>query len=378
MATVLSGVTAGVARLDAAGRIELINEAGADMAGTTPGEAAGRPLEEVAPLFAPLLEEARRRRSGLATERVHGRLGGRERDCLARVARTAPERHGDPEAFVLTFDDMTDLVTAQRLAAWGDVARRIAHEIKNPLTPIQLSAERLKRKFSDRLEGRERERFDGYADMIVRQAGDIRRMVDEFSNFARMPAPELGRHDLGELLRESVLLQAEAGGPVRFEARETGEPRPVLCDRSLLGQALTNLLKNAGEAVEARLAAQPEPRGRVVAELVHEADAAVIRVIDNGVGLPESGRSRLLEPYVTTREKGTGLGLAIVKKITEEHGGAFALEDAPEEFAADGARGAMAVMRLPLGPVRQAQAEANDTDEGDEAPREQEAGDAHG
>ncbi|MGM0586331.1 MAG: HAMP domain-containing protein, partial [Pseudomonadota bacterium] len=215
IATVLAGVTAGVARLDSEGRVELLNAAGERMLNVSEREAAGRPLAEVAPVFAPLLEEARKRRSGLATERVHGSVAGGERDFLARVARTASERHGDPEAFVLTFDDMTDLVTAQRLAAWGDIARRIAHEIKNPLTPIQLSAERLKRKFGKELEGRERERFDSYADMIVRQAGDIRRMVDEFSKFARMPAPELAPHDLGELLREAVLLQAEAGGPVR-------------------------------------------------------------------------------------------------------------------------------------------------------------------
>jgi two-component system nitrogen regulation sensor histidine kinase NtrY len=371
MATVLSGVTAGVARLDSAGRVELLNEAGAQMLGVRAAEAAGRPLAEVAPIFAPLLATARGRRSGLATERVHGPAGGQERDFLARVARTAPEAAGDPEAFVLTFDDMTELVTAQRLAAWGDIARRIAHEIKNPLTPIQLSAERLKRKFGRELEGRERERFDSYADMIVRQAGDIRRMVDEFSKFARMPAPELAEQDLGEMLREAVLLQAEAGGPVRFEAREAGDPQRVVCDRSLLGQALTNLLKNAGEAVEARLAERPEPGGRVVAELLHEPDAAVIRVIDNGVGLPETGRARLLEPYVTTREKGTGLGLAIVKKIAEEHGGSFALEDAPQGCGdrEAGARGAMAVIRLPRAPA---------AGQGAQTPDERQAGEAGG
>ncbi|MGM0584073.1 MAG: sensor histidine kinase, partial [Pseudomonadota bacterium] len=191
--------------------------------------------------------------------------------------------------------------------------------------------------------------------------------------FARMPAPELAPHDLGELLREAVLLQAEAGGPVRFEAREEGEPRPVVCDRSLIGQALTNLLKNAGEAVEARLAERPEPEGRVVAELIHEDDSAVIRVIDNGVGLPETGRSRLLEPYVTTREKGTGLGLAIVKKIAEEHGGSFALEDAPPD--ADGARGAMTVIRLPRGAAA-AGSESEDT--GAPTLGQRQAGEAHG
>ncbi|MEC9433068.1 MAG: PAS domain-containing sensor histidine kinase [Pseudomonadota bacterium] len=375
MATVLSGVTAGVARLDAEGRVELLNEAGARMLGVTPAEAAGRPLGELAPMFQPLLDQARDRRAGHATDRIHASVQGAGRDFLARVARTAPD--GDAEAFVLTFDDLTELVAAQRLAAWGDIARRIAHEIKNPLTPIQLSAERLKAKFSGRLEGRERERFDGYSDMIVRQAGDIRRMVDEFSRFARMPAPVLEPASLAGILREAVMLQAEAGGPVNFEAviDDEDDDRAISCDRAMLAQALTNLLKNAGEAVEARLAQRPEPAGRVRAELLREPDADVIRIMDNGVGLPETGRSRLLEPYVTTREKGTGLGLAIVKKIVEEHGGALVLDDAPEGWDARGAgngdaprgaensdapRGAMAVIRIPVPAVGAATDKAGD------------------
>ena len=350
-ATVLSGVTAGVARIAADGRVELLNEAGARMLGVTAAEAAGQPLSQVAPVFLPLLEAARAGRGGQATERVHDRVDGTERDFLARVARISPEGQGvEAEVYVLTFDDLTELVAAQRMAAWGDIARRIAHEIKNPLTPIQLSAERLKRKFADGLEGRDRERFDSYADMIVRQAGDIRRMVDEFSKFARMPAPDLEPDDLAGILRDAVMLQAEAGGPVRFQAEGVGDPLPLRCDRAMLAQALTNLLKNAGEAVEARLSDRPDPPGRVTAELRRDEDAAEIRVIDNGVGLPETGRSRLLEPYVTTREKGTGLGLAIVKKIAEEHGGTFALEDAPRDVEAplDAPRGAMAIIRLPL------------------------------
>ncbi len=376
MATVLSGVTAGVARLDALGRVELLNEAGAKMLGCTTAEAVGRPLSDVAPLFEPLLEQARARTNGAASERVHGQVKGAERDFLARVARTAPD--GDAEAFVLTFDDLTELVTAQRLAAWGDIARRIAHEIKNPLTPIQLSAERLKRKFADGLTGRDRERFDSYADMIVRQAGDIRRMVDEFSRFARMPAPEAEDQDLGAVLRQAVLLQSEAGTAVRFEAEERGDPAPVRCDRGMVAQALTNLLKNAGESVEARLAQRPEPPGLVRAELVHHEDAVEIRVVDNGVGLPETGRARLLEPYVTTRDKGTGLGLAIVKKIAEEHGGVFTLEDAPPDPSApDAPRGAMATIRLPRrgAPGRTDAKHKEETGEASPNPR---AGGAHG
>ncbi|MEO1687723.1 MAG: HAMP domain-containing protein, partial [Pseudomonadota bacterium] len=227
--TVLAGVTAGVARLDPEGRIELLNEAGAALLGLAPAEAAGQPLDKAAPVFAPLFQEARRRRSGLATDRVHAPSSGeQERDFLARIARTPGEVGAD--GYVLTFDDMTDLVAAQRMAAWGDIARRIAHEIKNPLTPIQLSAERLKSKFAKGLEGRDRERFEGYADMIVRQAGEIGRMVDEFSRFARMPAPELADEDAAEILREAVLLQASAGGPVAFEAEIEG-PAPVRLER---------------------------------------------------------------------------------------------------------------------------------------------------
>jgi two-component system nitrogen regulation sensor histidine kinase NtrY len=315
------------------------------MLGLAPREASGRPLAEIAPFFASLLAQAEARRSGQAEDRVHGRAGGRERDFLARVARTAGESGG---GWVLTFDDMTELVTAQRMAAWADIARRIAHEIKNPLTPIQLSAERLKRKFSKGLEGEDLRRFESYADMIVRQAGDIRRMVDEFSRFARMPAPELERHDLGAVLREAMMLQsADEEGGVVFELRDpVGEPRPVRCDRGMIGQALTNLLKNAREAVEARREAEPgSDAGRVAAQAVWGPESVEIRVIDDGVGLPETGRARLLEPYVTTRAKGTGLGLAITRKIAEEHGGTLALDDAPADFA-DG-RGASATLTLP-------------------------------
>ncbi|MFT7390575.1 MAG: two-component system nitrogen regulation sensor histidine kinase NtrY [Paracoccaceae bacterium] len=341
---VLSGVTAGVMRLDAEGRVGMMNEAAEKMLHRRSMDAAGRVLADVVAVFAPVLELARARKSGAAEDRVHGLVDGREREFMVRASRVAQDDGAD--AFVLTFDDLTELSSAQRMAAWGDVARRIAHEIKNPLTPIQLSAERLKRKFGAKMEGEDRVRFDQYSDMIVRQAGDIRRMVDEFSQFARMPAPELGAHDLGRVLREAVLLQDAAGAGVRFSCHIEGEARPVVIDRGLIAQALTNLLKNAGEAVEARLAETPEPRGEVRAELIRDGEAEVIRIIDNGVGLP-ANRSRLTEPYVTTREKGTGLGLAIVKKIAQDHGGTLEIEDAPDPWA-EGRRGAMAVIRLPV------------------------------
>jgi two-component system nitrogen regulation sensor histidine kinase NtrY len=346
---VLSGVTAGVIRLDADGRIAIMNDAARTMLSRGDVDDAGKLLADVAPIFAPVLAQAGARRSGAADDRVSGLVDGREREFMVRAVRVAQEDGGD--AFVLTFDDLTELASAQRMAAWGDVARRIAHEIKNPLTPIQLSAERLKRKFGPMIGGDDRARFDQYSDMIVRQAGDIRRMVDEFSQFARMPAPELAAHDLGKVLRESVLLQDAAGGAVKFTCAIPAEGRKIVFDRGLIAQALTNLLKNAGEAVEARLAEHPEPRGEVRAELVEDGEFALIRITDNGVGLP-ANRGRLMEPYVTTREKGTGLGLAIVKKIAQDHDGAFDIEDAPEDWA-EGRRGARAVIRLPIaGPDR--------------------------
>jgi two-component system nitrogen regulation sensor histidine kinase NtrY len=341
--TVLAGVTAGVARLDAEGRVELINAAGARMIGAEPAAAIGKPLIEIAPMFAPLLSEASLRQAGLAQDKLHTIVDGREMELLARIARTAAE--GETGGYVVTFDDLTDLVSAQRMAAWGDVARRIAHEIKNPLTPIQLSAERLKRKFSAKL-GDDRASFEQYTDMIVRQAGDIRRMVDEFSHFARMPAPTLEEHDLVEIVRDAVLLQETAQSNVRYSFGESA-PAVLYCDRGLVSQALTNLLKNAGEAVEARLEETPDIPGEVRVTLERTEDGFAIHVADNGVGLPETARGRLTEPYVTTRAKGTGLGLAIVKKVAEEHGGSLTLGDAAP--FQEGARlGAEFVINLPL------------------------------
>jgi two-component system nitrogen regulation sensor histidine kinase NtrY len=357
--TVLAGVTAGVVRLDPDGRVELMNTAGAAMIDADPVAAIGRKLSDIAPVFAPLLAEASARQAGLAQDKLHAIVDGREMELLARIARTNTD--GEAGGYVVTFDDLTDLVSAQRMAAWGDVARRIAHEIKNPLTPIQLSAERLKRKFSGKL-GDDRESFEQYTDMIVRQAGDIRRMVDEFSHFARMPAPKLEEHDLAEIVRDAVLLQDTAQAEVRYIFNDDA-PAMLYCDRGLVSQALTNLLKNAGEAVEARREDSPEPPGEVRVTLERNEDGYAIRVADNGVGLPETARGRLTEPYVTTRAKGTGLGLAIVKKVAEEHGGTLSLGDAaPFE---EGARpGAEFVINLPLRRIGASDADPGATSSG--------------
>jgi two-component system nitrogen regulation sensor histidine kinase NtrY len=252
---------------------------------------------------------------------------------------------GNPEGYVVAFDDVTDLVTAQRMAAWGDVARRIAHEIKNPLTPIALSAERLKRKF--RGEVKEPEELEGLTDVIVRQTNDLRRIVDEFSKFARMPEPDRREADLVQILRDAVVLQKAGQPDVAFEVDIPQGPVVMDLDATMIAQALTNLIKNAGEAIET-LKERGAPAGLVPQIRVSlepgETDS-VIRIADNGCGLPPD-RARLFEPYVTTREKGTGLGLPIVKKIIEEHGGTLALLDAPV-FPGNAHAGAMAEIRLP-------------------------------
>jgi two-component system, NtrC family, nitrogen regulation sensor histidine kinase NtrY len=252
---------------------------------------------------------------------------------------------GRLEGYVVAFDDVTDLVSAQRMAAWGDVARRIAHEIKNPLTPIALSAERIKRKFRSQVA--EPEDLEQYTDVIVRQTNDLRRIVDEFSKFARMPEPDRRETDLCHILKDAITLQ-ESGQPgVRFASQLPPGPQLMELDGTMISQALTNLIKNAGEAIETLQEKHPEqivsPEIRI--EMQADETEAVIRIMDNGIGLPPD-RARLFEPYVTTREKGTGLGLPIVKKIIEEHGGTLALLDAPV-FEGNSHAGAMAEIRLP-------------------------------
>ena len=237
------------------------------------------------------------------------------------------------DGLVLTFDDITRLLTAQRNAAWKDVARRIAHEIKNPLTPIQLSAERLKRKYRKEI-ATDLETFDRCTDTIIRQVGDIGRMVDEFSAFARMPTPKFAEFDITELLRQTVFAQRVADPEVTVELDEPDHPVTLVGDSRMIGQALANVLKNAGEAIGARRMIDAEPPGRIRVSLSVEGPALTINVEDNGIGLPARDRDRLTEPYITTREKGTGLGLAIVKRILEEHGGPLALTAAAEHAGA--------------------------------------------
>jgi two-component system nitrogen regulation sensor histidine kinase NtrY len=229
---------------------------------------------------------------------------------------------------VVTFDDVTDLMSAQRMAAWGDVARRIAHEIKNPLTPIQLSAERLKRRYLKQIK-EDPETFSICTDTIIRQVGDIGRMVDEFSSFARMPRPTVKPEDAKQLCQQALFLQRSGNPDIRYVSTLPDSAVPLVCDRRQIGQVLTNILKNAAEAIEGRqaTAGQTLPPGEISLTLRDDGTAVCIVVEDNGKGLPKVGRERLTEPYMTTRSKGTGLGLAIVKKIMEDHGGLLELDD---------------------------------------------------
>ncbi|MCX7646546.1 MAG: PAS domain-containing sensor histidine kinase [Rhodobacteraceae bacterium] len=348
--SVLSSVTAGVMGLDAEGRVDFMNRSAARLLGLEEDRAHGTPIGLAVPEFGPLFQRLREGPGETQQEEIRLSRGGKAENLLVRMALRR-NAEGRLEGYVVAFDDVTDLVSAQRMAAWGDVARRIAHEIKNPLTPIQLSAERLRRKFRP-LVGAEGEALEQMTEVIVRQTNDLRRIVDEFSKFARMPEPERREEDLAQIVRDAVLLQEGALGGARLVADIPPGPVPADLDRTMISQALTNLIKNAGEAIESlkEKGAPPDHVPEVRVALSVEGGQAVVRIMDNGIGLPED-RARLFEPYVTTRERGTGLGLPIVKKIIEEHGGTLVLTDAPP--FAEGARpGAMAEIRLALRPVR--------------------------
>ena len=341
--SVLSNVTAGVMGLDAEGRVDFLNRA-AERLLDIPDNQHDAALAQAVPEFSNLFERLREEGDGVVQDEVRLTRRGKLESLLVRMSVRRTD-NGRLEGYVVAFDDVTDLVTAQRMAAWGDVARRIAHEIKNPLTPIALSAERIKRKFKSQV--KQPEDLEQYTDVIVRQTNDLRRIVDEFSKFARMPEPDRKETDLVQLLRDALTLQ-ESGQPgVRFVADIPDGPVLLDLDGTMISQALTNLIKNAGEAIES-LQEKGAPAGLIpeirIQMQVDDGDS-LIRISDNGIGLPPD-RARLFEPYVTTREKGTGLGLAIVKKIIEEHGGQLHLLDA-EPFAGNAHAGAMAEIRLP-------------------------------
>jgi two-component system, NtrC family, nitrogen regulation sensor histidine kinase NtrY len=285
-----------------------------------------RPFNTALPEFAALFDLAKSRPSGFAEGQVETHLNGRDLSFVARITTELSDysQHG----YVLTFDDITDLVSAQRNTAWADIARRIAHEIKNPLTPIQLSAERLKRKYGKEIIT-DRQVFEQCTDTIIRQVGDIGRMVDEFSSFARMPKAAPESMNLAEIVRDATVLQRVSAREIDIDIDVEKADFNFMFDRRLVTQAVTNLVKNAGEAIDGRAMKDGLEKGRVLVEAGLHDQVPFISVTDNGVGLPKENRNRLAEPYMTTREKGTGLGLAIVKRIMEEHGGRLRLQDAP-------------------------------------------------
>jgi two-component system nitrogen regulation sensor histidine kinase NtrY len=335
---VLAGASAGVIGVDGDGCVSILNRSAEKLIGRTEAAALGKPLAEVLPELVAIMSAAQ---SGARTQdQVTISRQGRERNLSVRVTseQSAESDHG----YVVTLDDITELVAAQRTSAWADIARRIAHEIKNPLTPIQLSAERLRRKYGKMIV-EDRGVFEQCTDTIVRQVDDIRRMVDEFSRFARMPKPVIAAEDVADTVREAVFLMRVGHADIDIEAEIADDPMPARFDRRLISQGLTNLIKNATEAIAAVPAAELG-KGTIRVFAAREDGDIVIDVIDNGIGLPKENRSRLLEPYVTTREKGTGLGLAIVGRIVDEHGGSIELRDAADRIP--GQRGAWVRVRF--------------------------------
>ena len=338
MEAVLSGVSAGVIGIDPHGLITIVNPSSEALLDAGRNELLGQPITEVLPEISQLIDEARGGRLRLIQQQIPISRKGRDRTLNVRV--TSEQARGEEKGFIVTLDDITDLVTAQRTSAWADVARRIAHEIKNPLTPIQLSAERIRRKYGKNIT-QDREIFDQCTDTIIRQVDDIKRMVDEFSSFARMPKPTMMAEDVGDTVRQIVFMMRTAHPEITFRTKTPDTPVIASFDRRLVSQAVQNIVKNATEAI----AAVPEDdRGDPIVEVCVQAtdDHVIVDVADSGKGFPAEGRARLLEPYMTTREGGTGLGLAIVGKVLEEHGGGIELLDNPA------GRGGLVRLRFPV------------------------------
>ncbi|MDE0539412.1 MAG: PAS domain-containing sensor histidine kinase [Rhodospirillales bacterium] len=326
--TVLGGVSAGVIGMDADGGINLPNRRASELLETDLDNALGRPLVEVVPEMAELFAGAAAAPGKPANAELTIERGGRQRTLVVSIA--AERLDGKAIGFVVTFDDVTELVSAQRKAAWADIARRIAHEIKNPLTPIQLSAERLRRKYRNEVVS-DPEVFTSCTETIVRQVEDIGRMVDEFSAFARMPQPDRKPQNLTELCREAVFLERNRCPEISYQAELPEEPLRLNCDRQQISRALTNVLKNAAEAIRAKFGESESASNGVISVTINDtARHVIVQIEDNGSGLPNQLIDRLAEPYVTTRSKGTGLGLAIVKKIMEDHQGDLVLQDRDE------------------------------------------------
>jgi two-component system nitrogen regulation sensor histidine kinase NtrY len=343
---VLSGVTAGVIGVHDDGLISIANRSAEIMLGVEQDKLVGRLLTDVAPEIAPVLASATLWQRHEYRSQISIMRDGKERTLNVQATREGP--HDGHDSYVVTLDDITDLLIAQRSTAWAEVARRIAHEIKNPLTPIQLSAERIRRRYGRQIPDDDRSVFDQCTDTIVRQVEDIGRMVDEFSAFARMPKPAKEKHDLRDILKDAIFLREMGRNDIEFIKQLGDEPLTGYFDSRMLGQAFGNLIKNATEAIDSVGANEPRDGRRVLVRAGWERDGMLyVDVIDNGKGLPVENRNRIFEPYMTMREKGTGLGLAIVKKIIDEHGGVLELHDAPRDFDSNG--GAQIRVYLPTG-----------------------------
>ncbi len=347
---VLSSASAGIIGVDASGSVGIMNRSAEKLIGHAESETLDHPLSDVLPELDDMMKSAREGTQRLVQGQITINREGHERNLSVRVSAEPTSQSRD--SFIITLDDITELVSAQRTSAWGDVARRIAHEIKNPLTPIQLSAERIRRKFGKAIT-EDKAIFEQCTDTIVRQVDDIRRMVDEFSRFARMPKPVMEGEDVADTVRQAVFLMRVGHPDIDIEAEIKQDPMRAQFDRRLISQALTNIIKNATEAIEA-VPVEELGKGRIDVIAARENEDILIDVIDNGIGLPKVSRARLLEPYVTTREKGTGLGLAIVGRVLEDHGGRIELKDA-SDFR-PGQRGAW--MRLRFAVSGQAAKEA--------------------
>jgi two-component system nitrogen regulation sensor histidine kinase NtrY len=337
---VLSSASAGIIGVDASGSVGILNRSAEKLIGHAESETLDHPLSDVLPELDEMMKKAREGTQRLVQGQITINRDGHERNLSVRVS--AEQTSHSRDNYIITLDDITELVSAQRTSAWADVARRIAHEIKNPLTPIQLSAERIRRKFG-KVITEDKAVFEQCTETIVRQVDDIRRMVDEFSRFARMPKPVIEGEDVADTVRQAVFLMRVGHPDIDIAAEIKEEPMRAQFDRRLISQALTNIIKNATEAIEA---VPPEElgKGRIEVVAACEDDDIIIDVIDNGIGLPKVSRARLLEPYVTTREKGTGLGLAIVGRVLEDHGGRIELHDAAD--IRPGQRGAWMRLRF--------------------------------
>jgi two-component system nitrogen regulation sensor histidine kinase NtrY len=339
---VLSSASAGIIGVDASSSVGILNRSAEKLIGHAESETLGHPLSDVLPELDDMMKTAREGTQRLVQGQITIMRDGHERNLSVRVS--AEQTSHSRDSYIITLDDITELVSAQRTSAWGDVARRIAHEIKNPLTPIQLSAERIRRKFG-KVITEDKAIFEQCTDTIVRQVDDIRRMVDEFSRFARMPKPVMEGEDVADTVRQAVFLMRVGHPEIDIEAEIKNDPIRAQFDRRLISQALTNIIKNATEAIEV-VPAEELGKGRIEVVAALDGDDVVIDVIDNGIGLPKVSRARLLEPYVTTREKGTGLGLAIVGRVLEDHGGRIELHDAAD--VRPGQRGAWMRLRFAI------------------------------